>query len=309
MAMQGEIAVAHGRTIQLFLIDGTATGLKTDEIHNWTGHLLHFPRMRIADALRRDEAERTGIYVLVGPDPDQPARSRIYIGEGDNVSRRLRAHDSEAGKDFWQQACIVTSKDANLTKAHARYLEARLIERAHAAGRAEVENRNGGAPNPLPDSDRADMEYFLEQIETVLPVVRIDALRPKSRVVESQAPDRAAANRSLSLQLKGPRHEVEAHAEENDGGFVVLRGSTASAYDGHTSKQHAETRATLIERGILREDRPGGPLHVTQDTVFRSPSEAATIILNRNANGRTEWKLSGTGQTLKAWQEAQLGAD
>jgi hypothetical protein len=29
---------------------------------------------------------RTGIYLLVGPDPDDSSRQLVYIGEGDNVN-------------------------------------------------------------------------------------------------------------------------------------------------------------------------------------------------------------------------------
>jgi hypothetical protein len=31
-------------------------------------------------------------------------------------------------KDFWTRTVVVTSKDENLTKAHVRYLESRLVQ-------------------------------------------------------------------------------------------------------------------------------------------------------------------------------------
>jgi hypothetical protein len=113
----------QGRTVRLFLVDGTPTGLITGEIMNWTGHILIAPRSRIGEALRREEASRTGVYFLVGDDPDQPTKTRVYIGEGDSVSNRIKNHVKDESKDFWTKVCLVTSKDTNLTKAHARYLE------------------------------------------------------------------------------------------------------------------------------------------------------------------------------------------
>lgn len=297
-----------GRTIKLFLIDGTPTGLKAAEIHNWTGHLLHFPRVRIADALERAEATRTGVYFLTGPDPENPARSRVYIGEGDNVAKRLKAHASGTGKDFWQFACIISSKDANLTKSHVRYLEARLIDTAKSANRASVENLTGPPSNPLPDSDIADMEYFLDQIEVLLPVVGLDFLRPKAQMAKAGADPDIEFLEQMPLELIRPKYQVKAHAIENDAEFVVSRGSTATVHE-HSTNQYAGIRQQLIADGVLVSDAQDERLIFSEDTVFRSPSEAAAVILNRNANGRTEWKLRDNGQNLKEWQNARLQSD
>ncbi len=125
-----------GRTIRLYLVDGTPTGILTAEIINWTGKLFVAPRSQLADLAKRDEVRRTGVYLLVGPDPDRPGRDRVYIGEGDNVLKRLIDHDKDANKAFWSRTAVVISKDENLTKSHGRYLESRLIEKAVAAVRA-----------------------------------------------------------------------------------------------------------------------------------------------------------------------------
>ena len=63
-------AVSDGRSIRLFLADGTSGGLLTAEIMNWTGHLVAAPRSDLAALLRRSETSRTGIYILLGDDPE-----------------------------------------------------------------------------------------------------------------------------------------------------------------------------------------------------------------------------------------------
>ena len=75
--------------------------------------------------LRRRELDRTGIYFLTGPDREDSDTLQIYIGESDNVRKRLVQHSKDENKDFWERTCVVTSKDRNITKAHARYLEFR----------------------------------------------------------------------------------------------------------------------------------------------------------------------------------------
>lgn len=55
-----------GKQVKLFLIDGTPGGLTKAEITNWTGHVLAGPRSDLAQLLGREEARRTGVYLLLG---------------------------------------------------------------------------------------------------------------------------------------------------------------------------------------------------------------------------------------------------
>ena len=41
-------------------------------------------------ASKREEVRRTGVYLLVGPDQDDPSRALAYVGVGDNVLKRPR---------------------------------------------------------------------------------------------------------------------------------------------------------------------------------------------------------------------------
>jgi hypothetical protein len=77
--------------------------------------------------------------------------------------------------EFWNQIIFFISKDENLTKAHIRYLEGKLIDQARQANRAIVVNgQSSGAK--LPESDREDMEVFLEKIYQLLPVLGVELL-------------------------------------------------------------------------------------------------------------------------------------
>ena len=109
-----------GRSVRLFLVDGNPTGLVTAEIVNWSGHVLSGSRSSLPAFLRRPELDRTGIYFLFGRNPDDPDQPVLYIGESDNVRKRLAQHNKDDAKNFWERTCVVTSKDLNITKAHAR---------------------------------------------------------------------------------------------------------------------------------------------------------------------------------------------
>ena len=126
---------------------------------NWTGRVLVARCSRIGEAVKRDEARGTGIYFLVGDDPDKPTKSKVYIGEGDLVADRIKIHISDESKDFWTRVCFVTSKDLNLTKAHVRYLESRLIELARVSDRANLANNNDPGNKCLPEMSARKQEF------------------------------------------------------------------------------------------------------------------------------------------------------
>jgi hypothetical protein len=45
-----------GKQVKLFLVDGSAGGLTTAEITNWTGKVIRAPRTDLAEPLKRSEA-------------------------------------------------------------------------------------------------------------------------------------------------------------------------------------------------------------------------------------------------------------
>lgn len=297
----------QGRSIKLFLVDGSSSGILTVEIMNWTGHLMVCPRSRLDEALKRVEAGRTGVYFLIGDEPTQAHRDRIYIGEGDVVADRIRNHANK--KDFWTRACICTSKDANLTKAHVRYLESRLIEIAKSVDRVSIDNGNEPRSKQLPESDIADMEEFIAQLMLVIPTVGFDFLRAKPGAIslhqQTQESSGSGLSDSVQLTLKSEKNRVHAKAVELDGEVTVMAGATATV-KSFTSNGYANRRQELIDSGLLVLSESKDCFNLTKDTLFRSPSEAAAILLNRNSNGRTEWRVTETDQTLKAWQDAKL---
>jgi hypothetical protein len=88
-------------------------------------------------------------------------------------SQRTTVPKIKGGKDFWEKVCVVTSKDANLTKGHIKYLESRLINIAQQGGRCELLNGTDPGYDNLPEADRSDMAFFLAQIQNLLPVAWI----------------------------------------------------------------------------------------------------------------------------------------
>jgi hypothetical protein len=273
-------------TIKLFLPHGDAQRLRVGEVSNWTGKALAAPRTELEDLLGRDEAESAGVYFLFGVDPET-GDALAYIGEAEVIRDRLRQHRS---RDFWNSVVVFVSKDENLTKAHIRYLEHRLLSEAKDAGRYRLENANSSNPK-LPESDREDMEVFLSRIQQVLPVLGSDLL---SSVLGSERLSQPEAE--LFCRNKG----AFARGRRTERGFVVFSGSSAVSAERPSSEARSpyvsQLRKKLVKEQSLVERE--GLLVFARDIEFDSPSMAAGVVHGGSANGLTAWK-NQAGKTLK----------
>jgi hypothetical protein len=222
---------------------------------------------------------------LSGTDSES-GKPAVYVGEAESIRDRLRGH---LDKDYWNHALFFISKDENLTKAHVRYLEGRLIEQAKSAGRAQVMNgQSSGAK--LPESDREDMEIFLLRIHQLMPVLGADALLPIG-----STPTGHVERQLLVCEIKG----IKATGHLTPTGFVVLKGSQAVLKERASAYKYPYTlvsRKRLIEDGTLVED--GEQFAFARDSEFSSPSAAATVVHGGSANGLLSWK-NKNGKTLK----------
>lgn len=314
MTDHASFSQVQGRSIRMFLVDGTPSGLITAEIMNWTGHALSGPRSKLAELVKRSESGRTGVYFLIGTDPENSARPLVYIGESDDVGKRLKQHnqpEGKGGKDFWEKVCLITSKDQNLTKAHIRYLESQLIRIARESGRCGLLNKDEPDFSLLPEGDLADMAFFIEQIRTILPVLGVDFLRNShvSQTEITSAPfNESACSTPPSFIYSISKHGITARAIESDGDFVVLAGSLAQSEWKGSTPGYKGLFDQLVEDGVLQNDRSGLKVFV-RDHAFSATSPAAAIIAGRNTNGRMVWKLEGSDQTYGDWQSAQMEAE
>lgn len=273
-------------TIKLFLVHGDPKRLRTAELSNWTGKAVSGPRTQFDGVLAREESDKSGIYFLTGTDPET-GRPAIYIGEAECIRDRVKNHND---KDFWSQVTFFVSKDENLTKAHIRYLEGQLLTLAKTAGRAVVINTQGSG-SKLPESDRGEMEVFLEKINQLLPVLGIELLVPMAGLKTPDAP----TSKLLYCEIKG----LKATGFRSANGFLIQKGSEAVASERPSSEKWPWTRnlrQKLKDDGALtaNEDR----LLFTRDIEFGSPSAAAAVIHGGHANGLTAWK-DASGKTLK----------
>ncbi|MBI1356461.1 MAG: DUF4357 domain-containing protein [Acidobacteria bacterium] len=279
-------------TIKLFLPHGDPKRLRTAEISNWNGKAVAAPRTDLDALLQRDEARKPGVYLLIGKD-EATSRTKVYVGEAEAIGSRLKQHRS---REFWVHVIFFVSQHDNLTKAHIRHLEGRLVEEVQSAGRATLENVVSSG-SLLPESDRADMDVFLSRIRQLLPILNSDILTP----VLGVEPEKDSEG-LLFCESKGLRASGRRTAE----GFAVLAGSQAALEPRRSAgTQHPWVlglRKRLLDEGVLQPN--AGHLPFTRDHEFASPSAAAAVIQGGGANGPVAWK-NQHGTTLKELDAAQ----
>ena len=153
-----------GKTIKIFLIDGDPNGRMSCELSNWTGKAYKIPRIKIKECTDRNDLMNTGVYLLFGR--DEEGKDLVYIGEAESIYKRLTQHLNQ--KDFWNETIVFISKDNNLNKAHIKYLENRLHDIAQIAKRYKLENSIIPTQSSISESDREEMEEFIENIRMLV---------------------------------------------------------------------------------------------------------------------------------------------
>ena len=210
------------------------------------------------------------------------------------MKNRLVAHESDEAKQFFDRICVIVSKDENLTKAHGRYLESRILKLIRKAARVHVVNGTEPEFRGLPEAEIADMEGFLREVDVLLPVLGFDLLRSGPALLESA---------TFCFTEAG----TSARANEAGGEFVVLSGSTARVEETNTCPEGIRAlRRQLVEDGALVEQSDGEFLRFMRDVSFGSPSRAASIVYGGSISGPKYWKVEDSDLSYGEWRKERL---
>ena len=284
--------MSKGITVSLYLVDGEPSGIVCAYLSNWTGQGIKIPRNLLEKAGERDEVNGMGIYMLFGTSEENPDEQIVYVGEADNIYKRLIQHIKDDTKLFWNEAIVFTSKDDFLTKGHIKYLEYELIQYAKSNPAISVHNKNNATKSALPEMAISDMVAFIENIKIVMPTLGFSIFKDTKIIDEN--------NSLYFLEQSG----IKAKGRVTSNGFLVIYGSELVATTKDSlSNGYRNRRDLLISKGIVVNIN--GKLSFVKEYEFSSPSAAADIILGSSVNGRIAWKDSN-GVTLKAKEEITL---
>lgn len=263
------------KTIQMFIFDGNPNGRIMCELSNWNGRVYKISRNELSEFSQRADSENTGVYFLFGKDEEN--NDTVYIGEAEKMFSRLKQHlrDSE----YWNDCIVVISKDNLLNKAHVKYLENKFYMLAQNAGRSIVINNTIPTCSSISEYDEAMLHEFINNAKLLVNTLGY-------KVFDTIEDTAVRQNDTEQYFFIKAARGADAKGMIVSDGFAVMKGSTiAFSTVQSMSDNLKKLRDSLIKKGIIDKN-----FKLTRDYIFTSPSLAATIVMGRNANGRTEWK-------------------
>lgn len=285
MMIQEDKQMAYGKSIELFLANGTADSLITAELSNWNGKAIKIPRIEVNDC-KRDDIKGAGIYFLFCKEDDDS--DSVYIGEAENIQERLiqhlRDYSAEKEKYYWNTAVLFVGRDLN--KALIRYLENRLVDMARASKRYLVLTKNTYRNTVMKELQVAAMEEFVENIKILINVLGYKVLEPMIQKDSISNHD----NQMLYLNVGN----ASATAMVTTEGFVLIAGSSVNEKNTMKSLSAGmiKLRNKHLESGKVKDWK------TTEDILFSSSSAAADFVLGYSVSGPATWK-DKRGRTLE----------
>lgn len=292
-----------GKTISLYLMDGTASGRWQAVLSNWIGTVYGIPHSELKKCSGITDLNAPGVYFLFGRD-DRTGKPFVYVGEADNTYKRLlQEHSFEKKGDYWTEAVVLITPDGTLEKGRIKYLENRFYQIAVKAKRYIVKNGNTPKQSPLSLRVQDMMEEFILNARFILSALRYKVFEPL--VWEKQSASKAQAYNLLPTEeqeedlLYFDKGKGKAVGRITSEGFWVLKGSfinpvTASHLSAGVKAKRAEYASRIDRKGILQED-----------VCFGSPSFAAAFVCGYSVSGLQAWK-NKDGISLK---EINAGTD
>ena len=285
--------MAYGKSIELFLVNGTADSLITAELSNWNGKAIKIPRIEVASCTR-DDITQAGVYFLFCKEDD--GSDSVYIGEAENVKERLvqhlRDYQSEKEKYYWSTAVIFIGRDLN--KALIRYFENRFVAIARDCKRYIVLTKNTYRNTVMKESQIAVMEEFIDNVKILINALGYKVLEPlvQTDSAEIQTDDEILYVSSGSANASG---------KVTTEGFVVFAGAVINQ---KTSVKSLSTGMQKLRQKLIDSEKVQEWV-TKEDILFSSSSAAADFIMGYSVSGPQTWKTKD-GRTLKEIENSEM---
>jgi hypothetical protein len=296
----------YGKTIKIFLPSGKTDEVKIASIANSTVQATLISRNILNEIEKYEEISSTGIYFLLD------SEENVYVGESENVKDRIKQHNKDERKDWWNTLITINVNSLNspLTKAHVKYLEGLSYEKIKEAGRFVLEQTIPAAVK-LSRNDIADMMHIFEDIKILVSTLGFLLFEPKRKIITHNNKDEKTNPEKEIFYMNN--NNTDAFGEYNTEGFLVYKDSkilkTPTAdyknrkYKGREDEttikrfeKKFQERENLLLNNKIKDD--GDFYILLEDIMFDTPSGAASFVGFNIYNGWDKWKTK-EGKTLE----------
>ncbi|MDO4680483.1 MAG: GIY-YIG nuclease family protein [Aerococcus sp.] len=282
----------RGKSINLFLMDGTASGRVKCTLANWTGLAYKIPRTDLEKCRNRADLKQSGVYFLFGVS-DVTGDKMVYVGQagtrknGEGVLYRLQEHKRAMAEDYWTEAVVFTTSNHSFGPTEISYLENRFFNLAVEANRYQVRNNLDPTSGHTTEEKESELEEFIDYAKIVMGTLGYPVFMPLEETVSIQEEKKTVVE--PLLYLKG--RQVDATGRRVPEGFIVYKDSIVRELATKSCPRHIQNLRKQYQDRLENQ-------RLTADTLFTSPSAAAGFVRYASMNGLTEWK-DDKGRSLK----------
>lgn len=233
---------AQAKTINLLLYDGSLNGVISIEDSNWNaGELYSAPRESVSDLLQTDACNKYGVYLLLSQD-------MVYVGQSSDLAKRLTQHI--VGKDWWESAVILTTKDDSLNHTDIDFLENVLIEKAFSVQRLDCDNKKKGNPPKVDKFRKVYLSQYLDEALFLMQLIGITVFSDNKGSSKKASPSQTGAiiqtvDSHTQLAL-GRRAKAEAIQFLKGNGIVIKEKVSYSVLQPSNRVFWANPRVSLL---------------------------------------------------------------
>ena len=239
----------RGKNINLFLMDGDASGRIKCTLANWTGVAYKIPRTEIEKCKNREDLKWSGVYFLFGVS-DDTGENIAYIGQagirknGEGILYRLMEHKRNPDKDYWTEAVVFTTSNNSFGPTEISYLENKFCNLAIEANRYIVKNGNDPSPGHITEEKESELEEFVDYAKLIMGTLGHKIFVPlnKTAPVTEDAADSAS-------------EEIEFKPEEISERFV--RGDKSRNTEGSGLGLAIAKSFTEVQKGAFKIEIDG----------------------------------------------------
>lgn len=284
----------RGKSINLYLMDGSADGRIKCTLANWTGIAYRIPRTDLELCKDREHLKQSGVYFLFGVS-DETGEPVVYIGQagerknGEGILHRLQEHKKNPDKDYWTEAVVFTTAGNTFGPTEISYLENRFCSIAIEAKRYVVKNANDPTQGHVTEEKESELEEFIDYAKVIMGTLGHKVFTPVNNTVAASEGDNADNDQRFFLKTS----KVDASGKRVSDGFVVMKGSKIASMPTKSCPNWVKQLRTRYQ------DKIDGNSSLIDDLAFTSPSAAAGFVNFASANGLTSW-ITAEGRTLKA---------
>ena len=289
--------MGHGKSITVYLMDGDANERYQVTLDNWNIESYKIPYEMILQSSDLN-LHTAGIYFLFGY---QDSKNFVYVGEAEDVYRRLTQHTPEKDKFIWDTAVVfVATGDGVLDKAKIKYLENRLYSIIKTANSYILWNKNKPTKSKISKPSEDSMESAIDKIKLVIPVLGytpFNKRKYRSKKLEEKIVSSSKVDAKKVFYIN--QREVKATcALYSNKKFLLLAGSKISS-DIQTSlrKNIIKKRTEMTKEGNIVNNI------IQRDTYFDSATAIASFVVGYSVNGKKLLK-TGDGRTLAEYLES-----